>query len=64
MDRRSRAGEVVDLIDLDEERKKDVVTQNLKMRVQEQACDIITRPGIKIIGANDIAPLARSLAQR
>ena len=41
VDRRGRAGQIVDLVDLDIERKRHVVAHQLEVRVVEQMLDIV-----------------------
>ena len=43
VDGRGRAGEVVDLVDLDIERKGDVVAHHLESGVAEQVLDVVAR---------------------
>src|SRR5262249_47549483 len=54
---RGRAGEVVDLVDLDIERKRHVVTHELEVVVIEQMLDIALRAGEEIIDANDVGAI-------
>ncbi len=51
VDRRRRAGEVVDLVDLDEQRMGHVVTHRLEMRVLQQLRDIVLAAGEVVIDA-------------
>jgi hypothetical protein len=46
---RSRARQIKNLIDLDEQRKADVVAHQLEARVREQTMYIVSRPSVKII---------------
>src|SRR3954464_13631005 len=64
MDRRGRAGEVVDLVHLDKQRVRYVVPHRLEMRVAEQAGDIVLPPGEVIIDAEHVVALgAQPLAE-
>src|SRR6185437_4177141 len=66
---RGGAGEVVDLVDLDIERKAHIVPERLEMRVRHQVRDIVLAPGEVIIDAHDVValgdePLAQMRAQK
>ena len=50
---RSRAGEVIDLIDFDVERERHIVTNQLKAMVIEQMIDVASRAGEEVIDAYD-----------
>ena len=52
VNRRGGAGQIVDLVDLDIERKRHVVAQQLEAMVIEDAVDIAPRAGEEIIGAD------------
>ena len=54
VDGRSRAGQVVDLVDLDVEREGDVVAHELEVGVVEQMQDVVLGAGEKVIEAEDI----------
>jgi len=54
VDRRSWAGEVVDLVDLEVERKRYVVPHELEVMVIKQMLDITARPGEEVVDAYDI----------
>ena len=55
MHRRGGAGEIVDLVDLDIERERNVVPQYLEARVIEQARDIVAPPGKIVVDAEHVA---------
>src|SRR3954451_3815834 len=57
MDRRRRTGEIVDLIDLDIERKRHVVAQKREARLAHHVSDVASRPGEEIVDAEDIMSL-------
>ena len=59
VDRRGRAGQIVDLVDLDIERKGDVVAEQLEAIVTEDAIEIAPRAGEEIVDADD----ARAVGQ-
>ena len=59
VDGRSRAGEIVDLVHLDIERKGHVVTNELEARVAEQMRDVGLGAGEEIVDANDIVALSK-----
>ena len=54
MDRRGGTGEVVDLVNLDIERKGHVVAHQLEARVPDQMLDIASRAGEEIVGAEHL----------
>ena len=58
MRRRGRAGEVVDLVDLDLEGIDHVVPQEFKARVGEQVDDVLLPAGEQIVEADDLVPVA------
>src|SRR6185295_9539879 len=58
MHRRGRAGEIVDLVDLDEERKGDVVADQLEVLVIEQRLHISARAGKEVVDAEDLRALS------
>src|SRR5262249_38346720 len=58
VDRRRRAGEVVDPVDLDDDRLRDVVADELEARLAEEGLDVLARAGEKIVEAHDLMPLA------
>ena len=55
VDGRCRAGQVVDFVDLDKERKGHVVAHQLEMRVTEQMGDIILGAAEEVVEAKDVA---------
>ena len=64
VDRRGRARQVVDLIDLYVQRKRDVVAQQLEAGMLRQLGDVALGPGVEIVHAQDVAALGRQpLAQ-
>ncbi len=54
VDGRGRAGQVVDLVDLDVERKADVVAHQLEVRVIEQVRDVAPASGEEIVDAEHV----------
>src|SRR2546423_6549018 len=56
MDGRRRTRQVVDLIDLDIERKSDVVPHQLEARIPEQMLDVPFGAGEEIIRAENVLP--------
>ena len=54
MDRRSRAGEIVNFVDFNIERKSDVVAKQFKRLVVEQMGDVAPCPGEKIVDAEHV----------
>src|SRR5262249_2201683 len=65
MDRGSWAGQVIDLVGFNIERKGDVVPDDFKTAVVEQALEVTTRSGEIIVNANDVRPLLeQALAKR
>ena len=54
MDRGGRAGQIVDLIDLQIERKGHVVADELEPGVAEQMLDILLRSCEQVVDANDL----------
>jgi hypothetical protein len=59
VDRRSRAGEVVDFVDLDIERKRHIVAQQLETRVAEQMADVLLAAREEVVDADDIVPVGQ-----
>jgi hypothetical protein len=65
---RGGARQVVDLVDLDVERKSNVVPQDLEARVSQQVCYVVAIAGVEIVHAQDIItfaeqPLAKMRAE-
>ncbi len=54
VNRRGRAGEVVDLVHFDIEREGHVMAQELEPRITVQVIDVPLRPGEKVVHANDV----------
>jgi hypothetical protein len=57
VDRRGRAGEIVDLVDLDIERKGHVVAHDLEGRLTEQWFDVAPRTREIVVDAENLALL-------
>ncbi len=57
VDRRRRAGEVVDLVDLDVERKRHVVADELEARMVVQVLDVALGAGEEIVDAEHLVAL-------
>ena len=57
VDRRRRAGEIVDFIDLDKERERDVVAHELEIGMVEKMRNIVLAAGEEIIDAQHVAAL-------
>jgi hypothetical protein len=55
MARRRGAGEVEDAVDLDVQRERDVVAQQLEARVLEQRRDVRARAGVEVVDAQIVA---------
>ena len=55
VNRRGRAGEVIDLVDFHEERMRDVVAEKLEALVIEQVLDVAARAGEEIVDAQHVA---------
>ena len=60
VDRRGRAGQIVDLVDLDKERKGHVVAHELEARIAEEMLDVLLGAGEKIVEAENFVPIAES----
>ena len=58
VDGRGRAGEVVDAVDLDVERERHVMAQQLELPVRQEVGDVGTQPGREVVGADDLMALA------
>jgi hypothetical protein len=54
MDRRRRTGKIVDLVDLEIDRKRHVVPDELEMLVIEQGLDVRATAGKEIVKTNNI----------
>ena len=54
MDRRGRAGEIVDLVDLHIEREGDVVADQFEVLVVKEMLDIAARAGEEIVDADNV----------
>jgi hypothetical protein len=64
VDGRGRAGEVVDLVDLDKKRMRHIVPHRLEQRRRQQMRDVVLAPGEVIVDAQDVVPLRQQpLAQ-
>ena len=57
VDRGGRAGEIIDLVHLEIERKGDIVTDELEARVADQMLDIALGAGEEIVDAKNIVPV-------
>jgi hypothetical protein len=55
VDRRSRASQIEDLIDLDEKREGDVVAQQLEAFVVEEVFDVASGAGKEVVDAEHLA---------
>ncbi len=51
---RRRAGEVVDLVDLDIKRERYIVPKDFETRMADQMGDVVFGAGIEVVGANHI----------
>ena len=58
MRRRSRAGEIVDLVDLDLEGIDHIVPHEFKVRVGQQMNDVLLPAGEQVVEADDIVAVA------
>jgi hypothetical protein len=54
VDRGCRAGQVVDLVDLDIERKGHVVAHQLEVRAFQQMGDVVLGPGEEVVETNHV----------
>ena len=59
VDRRGRAGEIEDLVDLDEQRESDVVAQELEPRLRVEVGEIVLGPGEQIVDAQHVVPIGQ-----
>ena len=57
VDRRRRTGEVVDLVDLDEQRERHVVPDELEARVVVQVIDVALGAGEEVVDAEHLVAL-------
>ncbi len=57
MNRRGRAGQIVDLVDFDEERLGHVVPEDLELLVIEQVLDVLSAAGEEVVQADDMVAL-------
>ena len=57
MDRRCRTSQIVDLIRLDIERQRHIVTYQIEAVVIDHAIDIAARAGEIIVDADDVGPI-------
>jgi len=64
MHRRSRARQVVDLVDLDVERQRDVVADEFEPGMVDQVLDVVLAAGEEVVGADDMmAAFDQAVAQ-
>ena len=64
VDRRSGAGEVIDLIDLQQDGLDHIMADQFKVRFAQQVANILLLAGEEVIEADDIMPLGNeSVAQ-
>ena len=59
MDRRRGAGEVVDLVDLDEERECNIVPQELEVRMIAEMSYVLLGPSEQIVDAEDLMAVVK-----
>src|SRR5262245_2191651 len=52
--RRGRASEIIDLVNLDIERKTDVMAGQLKARMREEVVNVAPRSGVEVVDAQDL----------
>ena len=57
VDRRCRTGEIVDLVDLDIERHRDVVPHEFEARLAMQVVEVALGPGEQVVDAQHLVPL-------
>ncbi len=57
VDRRGRARQIVDLVDLDVEREGHVVADELEVRVLQQVQDVALGASEQVVGADHLMPL-------
>jgi hypothetical protein len=58
MDWRGRTGKIVDFIDLDIKRKRDIVAYQFKAWVAQKMGNVVANTGIEIVKAQDVVILA------
>ena len=64
VDRRGRAGKVVDFVHLHEQREGDVVAHQLKVGIADQVRDVVLGAGEEVVHAQDVAAVGeQALAQ-
>ena len=59
MNRRGRACEIIDFVDLNVERECDVVPRQFEMLVIEQLLNILASAGEKVIGAENVPAIRK-----
>jgi hypothetical protein len=59
VDRRSRTGQVENLIDFNNKRKGNIVPQKFEMGIINKVNDVITRAGKEIIDTQHIVPIPK-----
>ena len=57
VDRRCRAREVVDFVNLDVERERHIMAHQLEPRVRDQMLDVLLGAGEKIVEADDVVAI-------
>ena len=55
--RRGRAGEIVDLVDLEIKREGHIVPERLEIGQAEQRRQVLAAPGIIVVDRDDLVPL-------
>jgi hypothetical protein len=64
VDRRGRAGKIVNFIDFQIERKGHVVAHEFETRMPDQALNVLLGAGEEVVGANDIVAIGdQAIAQ-
>jgi hypothetical protein len=56
VNRRSRASEIVNFVDLDIKRESHVVPNQFKIRIPNQVCDVVFATGKEIVNAQNVIP--------
>ena len=64
MDGTGRAGEIVDLVNLDIERKRYLVAEGLEIRIIQQTQDVLTRSGEEVIDRENFMSSVKSRSHR